>query len=53
MCLPRLSAHSRSACKFVQLGDVAGRLTATELPLCEVVCKTLPGRAGWISAQVP
>jgi undecaprenyl phosphate-alpha-L-ara4FN deformylase len=39
--------------KFVQLGDVARRLVATELPMCEVVRKTLPGRAGWISAQGP
>jgi hypothetical protein len=35
------------------LGDVARRLVATELPMCEVVRKTLPGRAGWISAQGP
>ena len=38
---------------FVQLGEVAQRLTAQELPICEVIRKTLPGRAGWISAQGP
>jgi len=38
---------------FVKLGEVAQRLTAPELPVCEVIRKTLPGRAGWISAQGP
>jgi hypothetical protein len=38
---------------FVQLGEVAQRLIAQELPVCEVMRKTLPGRAGWISAQGP
>ncbi len=37
--------------KFVQLGEVAARLNAAELVVCEVVRATLPGRAGWISAQ--
>jgi peptidoglycan/xylan/chitin deacetylase (PgdA/CDA1 family) len=37
--------------QFVQLGDVAQRLSRTELPVCEVKRITLPGRAGWISAQ--
>jgi undecaprenyl phosphate-alpha-L-ara4FN deformylase len=37
--------------KFVQLRDVARRLVAAELPICEVERTTLPGRAGWISAQ--
>jgi hypothetical protein len=36
---------------FVQLGEVAGRLIINALPVCEVIRKTLPGRAGWISAQ--
>jgi undecaprenyl phosphate-alpha-L-ara4FN deformylase len=39
--------------KFVQLREVASRLNRAELPLCEVVRTTLPGRAGWISAQGP
>jgi len=39
--------------KFVQLSEVARRLVAAELPVCEVVRTTLPGRAGWISAQGP
>ncbi|HUA36650.1 MAG TPA: polysaccharide deacetylase family protein [Candidatus Binataceae bacterium] len=37
--------------KFVQLRDVAERLRTSELPACEVIRDTLPGRAGWISAQ--
>ena len=39
--------------KFVQLREVASRLNRAELPVCEVVRTTLPGRAGWISAQGP
>jgi hypothetical protein len=39
--------------KFVQLREVAARLNRAELPVCEVVRTTLPGRAGWISAQGP
>jgi undecaprenyl phosphate-alpha-L-ara4FN deformylase len=36
---------------FVQLKDIAQRLSSAELPVCEVTRITLPGRAGWISAQ--
>lgn len=43
---------SRGA-EFVRLTDVAAQLNAAELPLCEVIRTTLPGRAGWISAQGP
>ena len=39
--------------RFVQLGDVARRLFTAELPVCEVRRTTVPGRAGWISAQGP
>jgi undecaprenyl phosphate-alpha-L-ara4FN deformylase len=39
--------------KFVQLREIASRLNRAELPECEVVRTTLPGRAGWISAQGP
>jgi len=39
--------------KFVQLCEVARRLAVAELPVYEVVRSTLPGRAGWISAQGP
>lgn len=39
--------------RFVQLREVARRLVAAELPVCEVVRTTLSGRAGWISAQGP
>ena len=28
-------------------------LNRAELPTCEVIRTTLPGRAGWISAQGP
>ena len=38
---------------FVQLREIAERLDRAELPVCEVVRSTLPGRAGWISAQGP
>jgi len=38
---------------FVQLREVSQRLNRAELPACEVVRTTLPGRAGWISAQGP
>jgi peptidoglycan/xylan/chitin deacetylase (PgdA/CDA1 family) len=38
---------------FVKLGECASQLNRTELPICEVVRTTLPGRAGWISAQGP
>ncbi len=39
--------------KFVRLEEIAERLAGAELPLCEVVRKTLPGRSGWIAAQGP
>ncbi len=39
--------------RFVRLGDVAATLDRATLPICEVVRTTLPGRAGWISAQGP
>ena len=38
---------------FVQLREIASRLNRAELPVCEVVRTTLPGRAGWISSQGP
>ncbi|HUN56566.1 MAG TPA: polysaccharide deacetylase family protein [Candidatus Binataceae bacterium] len=38
---------------FVRLGDVARGIDAESLPICEVIRTTLPGRAGWISAQGP
>jgi undecaprenyl phosphate-alpha-L-ara4FN deformylase len=39
--------------RFVRLEEVAARLGPAELPVCEVTRSTLPGRAGWISAQGP
>ncbi len=38
---------------FVQLREVSWRLNRGELPACEVIRTTLPGRAGWISSQGP
>ena len=37
--------------EFVRLEEVAASLNAAELPVCPVIRSTLPGRAGWISAQ--
>jgi peptidoglycan/xylan/chitin deacetylase (PgdA/CDA1 family) len=37
--------------RFVRLGDVAAGLNLDELPVAPIVRSTLPGRAGWISAQ--
>jgi undecaprenyl phosphate-alpha-L-ara4FN deformylase len=37
--------------RFVQLGEIARRLVAAELPVCNVTRARLPGRAGWVSAQ--
>src|SRR5579863_5815512 len=39
--------------RFVRLHEVADSLEHAALPVCEVVRTTLPGRAGWISAQGP
>ena len=39
--------------QFVRLGEVAAQLALIELPVCEVKRTTLPGRAGWVSAQGP
>lgn len=37
--------------RFIRLEEVASRLNVAELPLCEIVRTTLPGRAGWLSVQ--
>jgi peptidoglycan/xylan/chitin deacetylase (PgdA/CDA1 family) len=39
--------------RFVQLHEVAQRLSQAELPVCELIRSSLPGRAGWVSAQGP
>jgi undecaprenyl phosphate-alpha-L-ara4FN deformylase len=39
--------------KFVRLDEIAERLGNAELPVCEVVRATLPGRAGWVATQGP
>ena len=39
--------------RFVRLGDVAAGLIPADLPVRSIIRTTLPGRAGWISAQAP
>jgi undecaprenyl phosphate-alpha-L-ara4FN deformylase len=46
-------ALKEGGAQFVQLREIAARLPTAELPVCEVIRTTLPGRAGWISAQGP
>lgn len=46
-----IRALKERGAKFRQLGDVAWRMNRSELPACEVVRTTLPGRAGWVSSQ--
>jgi undecaprenyl phosphate-alpha-L-ara4FN deformylase len=48
-----LRALKERGARFVRLREVATTLDRTLLPVCEVVRATLPGRAGWISAQGP
>ena len=48
-----IQALKERGATFVQLREVAWRLNRAELPACEVVRTTLPGRAGWISSQGP
>jgi undecaprenyl phosphate-alpha-L-ara4FN deformylase len=48
-----LRALKERGAEFVRLEEVASSLNAAELPVCPVVRSTLPGRAGWISAQGP
>ncbi len=46
-----LRALKERGAEFVRLAEVASSLEAAELPVCPVIRSTLPGRAGWISAQ--
>jgi undecaprenyl phosphate-alpha-L-ara4FN deformylase len=46
-----IRALKERGASFLRLDQVAARLNAAELPLCEVIRNTIPGRAGWISAQ--
>ncbi len=46
-----LRALKERGAEFVRLEEVASSLNAAELPICPVIRTTLPGRAGWISAQ--
>ncbi len=50
-CATLVRALKERGAVFVQLREIASRLKAAELPACEVIRATLPGRAGWISAQ--
>ncbi|HLK86168.1 MAG TPA: polysaccharide deacetylase family protein [Candidatus Binataceae bacterium] len=46
-------ALKQRGARFIRLDQLAARLGAAELPACEVVRATLPGRAGWVAAQGP
>jgi peptidoglycan/xylan/chitin deacetylase (PgdA/CDA1 family) len=46
-------ALKANGARFVRLGDVAAGLKSGELPVLPIIRTTLPGRAGWISAQAP
>ena len=39
--------------RFVRLEEIAAHLGPAELPVCDVVRASLPGRAGWVAAQGP
>jgi undecaprenyl phosphate-alpha-L-ara4FN deformylase len=46
-----IRALKECGARFVRMREVAAALDRAALPVCEVVRATLPGRAGWISAQ--
>jgi hypothetical protein len=46
-----LRALKERGAEFVRLEEIASGLEAAKLPVCPVIRSTLPGRAGWISAQ--
>ena len=46
-----LRAMKDRGAQFVRLEEVASSLDASRLPVCPIIRSTLPGRAGWISAQ--
>ncbi|MGH7932091.1 MAG: polysaccharide deacetylase family protein [Candidatus Binataceae bacterium] len=48
-----VGALKERGARFVRLDEVAARLDTADLPVCEIVRVTVPGRAGWISAQGP
>ncbi len=48
-----IRALKQRGARFIRLDQLAARLGAAELPACEVVRATLPGRAGWVAAQGP
>jgi undecaprenyl phosphate-alpha-L-ara4FN deformylase len=46
-----LRALKERGAEFHRLEEIASSLNLAELPVCPVIRSTLPGRAGWISAQ--
>jgi peptidoglycan/xylan/chitin deacetylase (PgdA/CDA1 family) len=46
-----LGALKQRGARFVRLGDIAISLAPAKLPIRQIIRTTLPGRAGWISAQ--
>jgi len=46
-----IRALKERGAEFVRLEEIASSLNLAELPVCPVIRSTLPGRAGWISAQ--
>ncbi len=46
-----IRALKERGANFLRLEEVAARLSAAELPVCQLARTTLPGRAGWVSAQ--
>ncbi len=48
-----LKALKDRGAEFVRVDQAVAQLTPTELPVCEIVRTTLPGRAGWVSGQGP
>lgn len=46
-----LRALKKRGARFLRLEEVARRLQSETLPVCEVIRSTVPGRAGWVSAQ--
>ncbi len=48
-----IRALKQRGARFIRLDQLAARLGAADLPACEVVRATLPGRAGWVAAQGP
>jgi len=48
-----LKALKDRGAEFVRVDEAVAQLAPSELPICEIVRTTLPGRAGWVSGQGP